>query len=169
LKAEREQRLGRILKIAMLSASVLLLPLLLAQFAYIFRVQLSANFPETRPMLQQACSLLHCTIGLPAQIEQITLESNELQEQSPGKNVFALSIQLQNHSNLTQAWPHVELVLNDKKDKPVLQKAFAAKDYLNNQAELDKGFAANSEKNIKIYFQLPKLSAAGYHVGIFYP
>ncbi|MFZ6862325.1 DUF3426 domain-containing protein [Undibacterium sp. Ji67W] len=169
LKAEREQKRGRLLRVAMLLSCLILLPALLLQLAYIFRVQISANFPEARPVLAQACGIIHCQIDLPAQIEHITLESNELESPPPDAKAFTLTMQLQNNGTTVQTWPHVELVLNDEKDKAVLQKAFAPSDYLSDKAALSKGFAPKSQQNIKLYFELPKLKASGYHVSVFYP
>ena len=169
LKAEREQKRGRLIRIAMLLSCLILLPALLLQLAYIFRVQISANFPEVRPVLVQACGVIHCQISLPAQIEHITLESNELESPPPDGKAFTLTMQLQNNATTIQTWPYVELVLNDEKDKAVLQKAFAPADYLNDKATLSKGFAPKSQQNIKLYFELPKLKASGYHVSVFYP
>lgn len=169
LQAEKAERRGRLYSIVMIILSLMLLPALIAQTGYIFKNQIAAAYPETRAGLEQACRVLQCQISLPAQIDYITIESNELQTLSPGKNTFSLVMQLQNRSNTVQSWPMVELVLNDAKDKPVLQKAFAPKDYLSEPAEIAKGFAPASEKNITLYFELPKLKASGYHVSAFYP
>jgi len=169
LQAEKAEKRGRLYSIAMILLSLILLPALIAQAGYVFRNQIAAAYPETRAGLEQACRILRCQISLPAQIDYITIESNELQTLSPEKKTFSLVMQLQNRSNTVQSWPMVELVLNDAKDKPVLQKAFAPKDYLSEPAEIAKGFPPSSEKNITLYFELPKLKASGYHVSAFYP
>jgi len=169
LQAEKAEKRRRLYSILMILLSLILLPALIAQAGYIFRNQIAAAYPETRAGLEQACRIIHCQISLPAQIDYITIESNELQALSPGKNTFSLVMQLQNRSNTVQSWPMVELVLNDAKEKPVLQKAFAPKDYLSEPADIAKGFAPGTEKNIKLYFDLPKLKASGYHVSVFYP
>jgi len=169
IKAEREQKRGRLVRIGMLLSCLFLIPLLLLQAVYIFRVQIAANLPESKAPLVQVCGILHCKIELPAQIEHITLESNELQSLIPDGNVFSLVMQLQNNSTTLQSWPYVELVLNDERDKAVLQKAFTPAQYLTDKASLTKGFAPKTQQNIKIYFELPKLKASGYHVSIFYP
>lgn len=169
LQAEKAEKRGRLYSIAMILLSLILLPALIAQAGYVFRNQVAAAYPETRAGLEQACRILRCQISLPAQIDYITIESNELQTLSPEKKTFSLVMQLQNRSNTVQSWPMVELVLNDAKDKPVLQKAFAPKDYLSEPAEIAKGFPPSSEKNITLYFELPKLKASGYHVSAFYP
>lgn len=169
IQAEKQQRRKRVATIMLTLMVLLLFPLLLAQSAYIFRSPLAAWLPESKPYLQQACKLLQCQVNLPAQIEQITVESNELQALAPDRNVFLLVMQIQNHSSIVQAWPTVELVLNDAKDKAVLQRVFGPDEYLSEKDKLAKGFTAGSDQNIKLYFELPKLKAAGYHVSVFYP
>ncbi|MFZ6770260.1 DUF3426 domain-containing protein [Undibacterium sp. Di26W] len=169
IQAEKQQRRKRVTTVMLTLMVLLLFPSLLAQSAYIFRSQLAAWLPESKPHLQQACQLLQCQVKLPAQIEQITVESNELQALAPDRNVFLLVMQIQNHSSLVQAWPTVELILNDTKDKAVLQRVFGPEDYLTEKDKLSKGFTAGSDQNIKLYFELPKLKAAGYHVSVFYP
>ncbi|MFZ6771154.1 DUF3426 domain-containing protein [Undibacterium sp. SXout7W] len=169
VQAEKNKGRHRVTRIVMLVLSLLLLPLLLAQTVYLMRVQIAARFPDAKPLLVQACQAIHCQIGLPMQIDQISMESNELQSIAPEKNLFLLAVQLQNSSSTVQTWPVVELTLNDAKDKPVLQRAFAPADYLADPTDISKGFASGTEQNIKLYFELPKLKAAGYHVGYFYP
>src|SRR5450830_663143 len=126
-------------------------------------------FLKAKAALIKACDVMHCQVNLPAQIERISVESNELESPPPEGKAFSLSIQLQNNSATLQSWPHIELILNDEKDKAVLQKAFTPSDYLTDQTVLSKGFAPKSQQNIKVYFELPKLRASGYHVSIFYP
>jgi hypothetical protein len=169
LQAERAQKRKKMLTIVYALLSLILLPALLAQVVYLNRNSIAAMYPDTKPGLQKACALLACQISLPAKIDQITIEANELISQDSEKNIFQLTLQLQNHSAMPLAWPHVELILNDAKDKTVIRKSFSPKEYLSEAGEEAKGFTPNSDKNIKIYFELPKLKASGYHVGAFYP
>ncbi|WP_428718441.1 DUF3426 domain-containing protein [Undibacterium curvum] len=169
LQAERAQKRKKMLTIVYALLSLILLPALLAQVVYLNRNSIAAMYPDTKPGLQKACALLACQISLPAKIDQITIEANELISQDSEKNIFQLTLQLQNHSAMPLAWPHVELILNDAKDKTVIRKSFSPKEYLSEASEEAKGFTPNSDKNIKIYFELPKLKASGYHVGAFYP
>ncbi|MDE2430358.1 MAG: zinc-ribbon domain-containing protein [Burkholderiales bacterium] len=169
VRAEREKRRSRITRGLMWFSCLLLLPLMVVQAAYIFRVQIAARLPESKPLLTQACKMLHCQVPLPAQIEMVTMDSNELLKISPEKNIFSLAIQIQNRSSTVQTWPVIELILNDAKDKPVLQRDFLPEEYLSNKGDVEKGFSANGDQSIKLYFALPQLKAAGYHVGMFYP
>jgi predicted Zn finger-like uncharacterized protein len=169
LQAEKKQRSGRLVRISMTILSTLLFFTLLAQSAYSLRNQIAAWFPQSKPMLQELCKLSRCRIELPTQIEGISIESNELQALPGDKNLFSLAIQLQNKSNTLQNWPMLELILNDAKDRPVVRRVFTPADYLANKNDLIKGFTANSEQPIKLYFELSGPKAAGYHVGIFFP
>jgi hypothetical protein len=76
---------------------------------------------------------------------------------------------LRNQSKTAQAWPHIELVLNDNADRPVLRRVFAPREYLPAQADAERGFGPRSEQSIKLYFELKELKASGYHIAIFYP
>ncbi len=169
IQAEKKQSRNRVVRILMIILSTLLCFALLAQTTYSLRNQIAAWLPQSKPALQEACKYLRCRIELPTQIEVISIESNELQALSSDKNLFYLSIQLQNKSSTLQAWPMLELILNDAKDKPVLQRVFSPADYLTNKNDLIKGFGSNSEQTIKLYFELSGPKAAGYHVGVFYP
>jgi hypothetical protein len=68
-----------------------------------------------------------------------------------------------------QAWPHIELVLDDANDKTVLRRVFAPRDYLDPEVEIAQGFPARSEQPVKLYFELNQLRASGYHIAVFYP
>ncbi|MDP1976323.1 DUF3426 domain-containing protein [Undibacterium sp.] len=169
IQAEKQRGRKRMANIMLVLMIVLLMPLLLAQSAYILRNHLAARLPQSKPWLLQACTYLNCQVTLPAQIEKIVVDSNELQNLAPERNVFMLVMQIQNQSDVAQTWPNIELVLNDIKDKPLLQRAFTPADYLTEKDKLEKGFAAGGEQNIKLYFELPAVKAAGFHVGVFYP
>ena len=169
IQAEKKQRRSRVVRVSMIALSTLLFFGLLAQCTYIFHNHIVGWFPHTKPVLQEICKILHCRIELPAQIEAISIESNELLALSNDKNIFSLSIQLQNKSGILQAWPMLELVLNDVKDRPVVRRVFTPADYLANKNDLMRGLTPNSDETIKLYFELSGPKAAGYHVDVFYP
>jgi len=168
-QGRRRQRMGRTLRILMAIGLPVLLAALLAQAAYIFRNQLAALFPETKPALVAACELVGCRVGLPAQIESVSIESSELQAASADQTALGLSVLLRNHGAVTQAWPSIELTLNDANDKPIARRVFAPRDYLSAAQDIEKGFAPKSEQSFKLYLELSQLKASGYRVYLFYP
>ncbi|PLC50422.1 hypothetical protein CR159_08190 [Pollutimonas subterranea] len=54
------------------------LVLLLAQLAYVYRVQLAQHIPAVRPLLMQACAQLACEVPYSRQINQISIMSSSL-------------------------------------------------------------------------------------------
>jgi hypothetical protein len=168
-QGRRRQRIGRSLRILAGVGSLLLLIGLLAQGAYVFRNQLAARFPQAKPLLVQACSVLGCQVGLPAQIESVSLESSELQALAPEKNIFALTTLVRNHGSIVQAWPNIELTLNDANEKPLARRVFTPRDYLASFQDVNKGLAPKSEQSIKLFLELSQLKASGFRVYLFYP
>ncbi|WP_229218902.1 DUF3426 domain-containing protein [Rugamonas brunnea] len=163
----RRQRLGKLATIAMSAGSVLLVGTLVGQAATTFRNPLAASVPQLKPALQSLCAALGCKVELPAQIDYVTIEQGELQTLS--ESTFSFTTLLRNQSTTAQAWPDIELRLDDANDKAVLRRVFTPRDYLGPDADPGKGFAPHSEQSVKLYFELKQLKASGYHIAVFYP
>jgi predicted Zn finger-like uncharacterized protein len=166
-QAARRERSRHLARLAMLAGIPLLALVLLGQGVYGLRNRLAADHPALKPALQALCAPLGCTVELPRQIDALAIEQGELQTLAP--NTFSFVTVLRNQSRSVQAWPHIELVLNDAADKPVLRRVFAPRDYLGNSAAAAPGFRPRSEQAVKLYFELDRLRASGYHIAIFYP
>lgn len=162
----REQA-GRTRRMLMAAGSALLVCALLAQGVTTFRNVLAARFPQLKPVLASSCALLGCRVELPAQVEELSIETGELEAISG--NTFLLATVLHNQSRLAQAWPNIELALTDADNKTVLRRVFAPAEYLPKDVALDKGFAGRTEQPVRIYFQLDQIKASGYHIAVFYP
>lgn len=167
IQGRRREQSGKALRAAMAIGSVVLLLLLLLQVMTTFRNPLAAQFPQWKPTLVALCKLSGCQVDLPAQIEALSIEQGELQ--TIKEQTFSYVSLLRNQSRSVQAWPSIELILNDANDKPLLRRVIAPRDYLPATIDLSKGFAARSEQTIKLYFALDQLTASGYHIAIFYP
>jgi len=168
-QSRRAQTVGRTVRIAMGLGSFLLLFGALAQASYSFRDQIAARVPETKPFLTSACVLLNCKIGLPAQIEMISIESDQLETLNTNKDQSELTMLLRNNATIVQAWPNLELTLNDANNTALSRRVFAPHEYLPANVDDKKGFASNSEQPVKIRFDFTGIKPAGYHVGVFYP
>jgi len=163
----RREQSGKALRMAMAAGSAVLLLLLFLQVMTTFRNPLAAQFPQWKPTLVALCKLSGCQVDLPAQIEALAIEQGELQ--TIKDQTFSYVSLLRNQSRSVQAWPSIELILNDANDKPLLRRVIAPRDYLPANIDVSKGFAPRSEQTIKLYFALDQLTASGYHIAIFYP
>lgn len=168
-QGRRRQRVGPLLRAITGVGLFILLVGLLTQMVYLFHNQTAARFPQTKPLMTAMCSLLKCQIELPTKIDAVSLESSELQALSTGKNTFSLTALLRNHGSSLQAWPYIELTLNDANEKPVVRRIFAPQDYLPSPNEINLGFPSKSERSVKVFFELSQLKASGYQVYLFYP
>ncbi len=167
-RARRQQGREAARRALLAGTCFLLLLGALAQGAYAFRSQIAAHFPLAKPMLAAACTALGCRIDLPMQIESVTIESSDLQVLAPDQGMFALSVLLRNRSSTVEAWPHIELTLNDASEQPLVRRVFIPHEYLPENQNAARGFAANSEQALRIHFGLTTPKAAGYRIYLFY-
>ncbi|WP_078033802.1 DUF3426 domain-containing protein [Massilia sp. KIM] len=163
---QREQS-GKALRIGLAVGSVLLLLALAFQVAISFRDTLAARYPGLKPALVSACGLVGCSVELPANIDQLVIETGELT--TLGGNAYTLSTLLRNEATLVQAWPSIELTLTDADDKPLVRRVFGPRDYLRDGARQAAGFKARAEQPVKLHFRLEGLEPSGYHIAVFYP
>lgn len=168
-KERARQQLGGKLRSTLIVACCVLVIAALLQASYIFRNQLAGMFPSAKPVLTALCSAIGCRIALPTHINSVSIESSELQTQTGDSNTFSLTTLLRNESGLNQEWPLIELTLNDANEKPVLRRVFTPFEYLRNQDEVRIGFAATSERTVRVTFALSETKASGYRVYLFYP
>lgn len=167
-RGRRQQRLGKKLRVLIGIGCLVLFITAFAQATYLFRNQIAGLFPQVKPLLTQLCNVFSCRIDLPAQIAAVAIESSELQTLAENKESFVLTTLLRNYSETLQAWPHIELTLNDANEKALLRRVFTPADYLT-ATEIQTGFAAGSEHSVKLSFELTQIKASGYRVYLFYP
>ena len=166
-RSRRQERMGRTRRVLMALGAVVLLLALLAQAVLGFRNVLAAQHPALKPVLQAACVVLGCRVELPAQVENLVIETGELTTLGP--DTYALNTLLRNQGNIVLAWPSIELELTDANDKPVLRRVLAPADYLPRGTSAANGFGPHSEQPVTLHFTLAGLQPSGYHTFVFYP
>jgi hypothetical protein len=169
IRARQRQHAAQSRRIALLAGSGVLALVLAVQLLIQFRVPLAAQSPAAATLLTAGCRLFGCTVGLPAQIDMVTIESSELQALPGSADTFTLLALLRNRSAVRQQWPHLELTLIDANEAPVARRIIAPRDYLSSSQNADEGFAPNSEQSARLVFSLAQVKAAGFRVYVFYP
>ena len=150
-------------------ASLLIALVLVAQFAYFFRVELSARMPGLKPTLVGYCRLLKCTVPLPQKTDLIGIESSELVADPRHESQINLNALLRNRAPYAQAFPNLELTLNDDQDKPLARRIFRPADYLPPQENAASGMQSNRELNLSLHLYVNDLRPTGYRLAVFYP
>jgi len=166
-RSRQQEQSGRTRKIAMLAGSIALLLVLLLQGAFTFRNALAARVPAAKPALVSGCALFGCRVELPAQVDNLVIDSGELT--TLGGGAYAFTTQLRNQGAVAQAWPSLELSLTDANDKPLVRRVFAPRDYLAASTPAANGLAPRVEQAITLHFRVDDLQPSGYHIAVFYP
>lgn len=151
------------------AGALLLLLVLAGQIAYLLRSEVAASRPGLRPILEAACSVFRCSVPLPKRPEQWSIDSSDLQAEPGRVNVMTLSAVLRNRAPYAQAYPALELTLEDTAGRPVGRRTLTAEDYLPHGTDPRPGAAANGEVVVRLTMDTGALNAAGYRLFLFYP
>lgn len=147
----------------------LLILLALGQGLFYQRFNLVAHYPQLRPALGAFCQALGCQINFPKNIQQVSIESSELQADPARQNVVLLGALLRNRADYVQEFPALELTLTNQADEPVARRIFLPQEYLKTLGLLRQGFAPNGEMNVQLRLRITAPAAVGYRLYLFYP
>jgi predicted Zn finger-like uncharacterized protein len=139
------------------------------QALYLFRVDVAQTLPEVRPLMTQACSMLNCQVGLPQNLDTLSIESSDLVADPTKPDQIELRATLRNKARYAQAYPNLDFNLTDAQDETLVKRIIAPATYLKPPATPSTGFAPNSEINIKLNFKAQDVKPAGYRLLLFYP
>lgn len=146
--------------------AMLLLLLLFAQTAYFLRDALVSRLPQTRPVLEQACALLGCTLSLPKNLASLQVVGSDLQSEASGR--LNLVLTLGNRANEAQAWPVLVLTLNDQRNRPLARRSFAPSEYLDDAERIAAGIPPRSEQALSLPLSVRDLTPMGFDLQLAY-
>ena len=149
--------------------TLLLFIVLLAQTTYYFRVELVAHLPGAKLTLASYCKLLNCDIPLPQIIDQLSIESSDLESDPKQASVIALNAILRNRAPYAQTYPNLELTLTNSMDKALARRIFPPAEYLKPSEDEKQGLLPNHEVGIKLHLDTADLKPTGYRLFLFYP
>ena len=152
-----------------ITGNVDLLLILLLQGSYFFRTELAVRLPGLKPALVGACAALDCEVPLPRNTEQIGIDSSSLEAHPQTPSQITLHALLRNHAPYPQAYPNLELSLNNLDDRPLARRILQPKDYLPANQSEEIGLAARRELDIALNLDVADLNPAGYRLFLFYP
>lgn len=149
--------------------TLLLVIVLLAQITYFYRVELAAYLPGIKPILSSYCKLLDCDIPLPKKIDQLSIESSDLESDPKQASVIALNAILRNRAPYAQTYPNLELTLTNSMDEALARRIFPPAEYLKPSEDEKLGLLPNHEIGIKLHLDTADLKPIGYRLFLFYP
>ena len=157
---------GRVAHWAWGMAGMLLLVTLLAQTAYFLRDTLVSQWPQTRPVLEQACTRLGCTLSLPKNLAMLKIIGSDLQTEANGN--LTLSLTLGNRAGHAQAWPVLVLTLTDQRNRPLARRSFAPSEYLGDTQRIAAGIPPRSEQALSLPLTVRDLAPMGFDLQLTY-
>lgn len=149
--------------------AILLLALsLLGQSLYFFPGEIGTQLPGLKPMLEDYCALLDCTVALPQKADLLVIESSELESDPEQGNIVTLHALIHNRAPYAQAYPDLELTLTSALDQPVARRVFHPANYLPAGTNEKQGFPGNRDLDVKVHLDTTDLKPAGYRLFLFY-
>jgi predicted Zn finger-like uncharacterized protein len=160
---------GRLARRFGFAALVVLVVLLAAQLAYIFRDRLAASWPASRPVLERMCALTGCTVAWPKRPDLLAIEASDLQADPARANVIVLTATLRNRGSIGVARPALELTLTNAQDQMIARRIFLPRDYLPGAADASSAMSPLTEVDVRLTLDTADLRPAGYRLFLFYP
>jgi predicted Zn finger-like uncharacterized protein len=148
------------------AASAVLVVALLAQLTYFLRDTLASRAPQTRPVLEQMCAALGCTLSLPKDLALLQIVGSDLQTEAPGR--LRLTLTLGNRARHAQAWPVLVLTLTDQRNRPLARRSFAPSEYLGDAARGAAGIPPRSEQALNLPLTVRDLAPMGFDLQLRY-
>lgn len=148
--------------------TALVTALLVVQAAYFFRIEIAARAPGLKPALLAGCDILRCDIPLPQNADLLSIESSDLEADPAQPGVITLSFTIRNAAPYTQAYPNLELTLNDANDVPVGRRFFHPAEYLKTAEDAKAGLASERESAIRLTLDTTGINAVGYRLFLYY-
>lgn len=149
------------------AASLLLALVLIAQAAYVYRVELAANYPGLKPALTRACDTLGCAVPLPQQPRLISIEASDLQvPDSSRPGVIQLTATLRSHAQYDVAYPALDLVLTNAQEHTLARRIFSPREYLGKSRDPALGIPPNAEVTLRLDLDTGDLGASGFRLDL---
>lgn len=159
---------SRFSKVVLASTAALLILALIFQVLHYFRDAIVAHYPQARPVIEGFCIVARCRIDFLKKPDLLSIEASSLEADPSQPEVIVLRATLRNRASFPQAFPALELTLNDIKEQPVARRVFMPKEYRAGGSQ-SGGIEANAELAVQIRMQLINIKAQGYRLYLFYP
>lgn len=164
-QAEQQARRARRTRRALLLCLCgLLLVLLGGQLTLQGRDLLAAHWPASRPYLASLCSAMGCEVGAPMALDQIVLDSSQLQTTDvPGE--LTITAELRNRASWPVRRPSVELTLTSDDGLTLARRVLSPSDL----GATDTTLPGEGNWHAQVRLDVAPLKVTGYALEVFYP
>ena len=147
-----------------------LLGVLIAQTAYLFREEITRQWPQLRPGFVMLCAQLSCEVPFSRSHNLINIETSDLQIEDGTPPRYLLNAVVRNLADYPQQYPYLEITLTDSRGFPVIRRALAPEEWLPEGQRVEDGFAGRSDLAVRLQFTTRgEMLPVGYLMYAFYP
>ncbi len=133
---------GGLAKFAWIVVILILLVVLVGQFAYLKRQDLVA-YPEVKPVIESLCAKLNafypCDISPAKDIEAIELLESNVVSHPNAENALLITSTITNKADFDQAFPGLILTFSDINQKVIARRKFTPSEYLSKEVDITAG------------------------------
>jgi predicted Zn finger-like uncharacterized protein len=137
---------------------------LAAQAALLYRDELAAKTPASRPLLGALCALAGCKVEPPRRISALVVDASGL-TQADDSTLYRLNLVLRNRAEVELMLPAFDLVLTDTLGRTVARRVLTAGELGN----LSRSVPAGGELALLASLDTGEQRVAGYTIELFYP
>ena len=153
--------------VVLLLVSLLLLLTLTTQYAYFNLKTLSQN-ADLRPALGLMCEALGCELDLQRAPHMIKLVKRDIRAHSSKKNVLVVNAVMINDAGFQQAFPVMQLSMQDITGHIMSGRRFVAEEYLSDPSiDIKSGIAPKQSINVQLELIDPGKEAVGFEFEFF--
>ncbi|MFM6985961.1 MAG: DUF3426 domain-containing protein [Hydrogenophaga sp.] len=145
---------------------LLLLGLLVLQWAVQERHWLAARQPALLPLLEPLCAAMGYRIEAPRQIEAVVIESSTLARRLG--NFYAFDLVIKNTATTVVSMPALELSLTDHQDRPIARRVFLPPELPGAPSVIPPQAALPLHLRLSIA-EVDGVPMSGYRALVFYP
>jgi predicted Zn finger-like uncharacterized protein len=144
--------------------SILLLAMIPLQYAYFEFKELSRQ-AEYRPLYEQACTYIGCTLPSMVAVDKIKTEHIVPPRSHPKyKDALIVDFIMNNRAKFAQPFPLVELSFTDINDKVIASRRFTPEEYLGGELTGTKIMPIQTPISLSLEIVDPGVSASGYNL-----
>ena len=141
--------------------ALLLLLVLLAQWAWLERVRLMSN-PAVLRVAESACARLRCTLPAVRDESRIALLARDVRPHPSVPNALVISATLANQAPFAQPYPIVEITLADPNELRIAMRRFRPEEYVADGEALARGLAPGANAAISFEVEDPGKNAIAF-------
>lgn len=142
-------------------ASLLLMAIFLVQTVY-FKHNDLAQISRLRPWVETFCGYMSCRVGLPSDVKQLELVSQDIRSHPKVKNALLVTTTIINNARFAQAYPGLQITFTDLNGQRIAMRRFTPSEYLPNDVVQAEGMPPNTPIQVELEMMDPGSNAVNF-------